>query len=71
MSDWSLKAYHDPKAEPVATMWLQSSGSFEEYVPKLAEKAGLGAQDISRPSINGKFFYENGEIHTKKHFYNR
>ena len=70
MGDYHLQAYLDPKAEPVADMWLQSSGSFDEWVPKLAEKAGLGKQ-IGTNFENSKLKYENGEIHSKKHHYNR
>lgn len=67
MSDWHLQAYLDPRASPVADMWLQSSSQIAEYVPKLAAQAGLG-QYSSRGSANGKFLFENGEIHAKKHY---
>lgn len=67
MSDWHLQAYHDPRAEPVADMWLQSSSQIPDYMHKLAEKAGLGVDIGFAP---GKFYFENGEIHAKKHFYN-
>ena len=70
MSDWHLQAFHDPRAEPVTDMWLQSSSQIPEYFPKLAEKAGLtGYQD--HKSSGGRFVYENGEIQAKKHYYNQ
>ena len=70
MSDWHLQAFHDPKAEPVADMWLQSSSQLDEYIPKLAEKAALGATSMRNP-YNGRFFFANGEIQAKKHYYNQ
>jgi hypothetical protein len=70
MSDWHLQAFHDPKAEPVADMWLQSSSQLDEYLPKLAEKAGLGKYNM-RGSANGRFFFDNGEIQAKKHYNNQ
>jgi hypothetical protein len=50
-------------------MWIMSSSQIPDYLPKLAEKAGLsGYQD--HKSSGGRFVYENGEIQAKKHFYN-
>ena len=71
MSDWHLQAYHDPRAEPVADMWLQSSSQIPEYLPQLVEKAGLGKEITGKPFTGGKFYFENGEIHAKKHYYNQ
>lgn len=70
MSDYHLQAYLDPAAEPVADMWLQSSSQIAEYLPKLAERAGLGTY-VDKKSSNGRFVYENGEIQAKKHYYNQ
>lgn len=70
MSDYHLQAYLDPAAEPVADMWLQSSSQIEEYLPKLAERAGLGEPITGKPFTGGKFYFENGEIQAKKHYYN-
>lgn len=66
MSDWHLQAYHDPKAKPVADMWLQSSSQIPDYMPKLAEQVGIGKETGFAP---GRFYFEHGEIRAKKHFY--
>lgn len=42
MGDYRLQAFHDIKADPVATTYVQTSRCIDEWAPKLAEEAGLG-----------------------------
>lgn len=58
-------AFHDTRAAPVEEISVSSSGAIEEFLPKLAEKAGLGAKLSLFPS-RGIHQYENGEIHVVK-----
>lgn len=62
---WDMIAFHDRRAAPVAESSVSSSSALEEFLPKLAEKAGLGAKLPVIPS-RGIHYYENGEIHVVK-----
>jgi hypothetical protein len=59
---WDMRAFHDPKAAPVAEISVSSSSALDEFLPKLAEIAGLGGY-LGKKSSGGRFKYENGEIH--------
>lgn len=64
MGDYRLQAFHDPKADPVATSYVQTRSCIDEWAPKLAEKAALG-QLIGRGYSNkadASLQYENGVI---------
>lgn len=61
MSHYEMHAYHDPKADRVDRMCVQTSSCIPEYLPKLAERAGLSGY-IDKKSSGGRFVYENGEI---------
>jgi hypothetical protein len=60
-----MHAYHDPKADRVDNMCVQTSSCVPEYLPKLAERACLGSY-IDQKSSGGRFVYENGEIRVKR-----
>lgn len=62
---YDMIAFHDPRAAPIAMISVSHSSSIEEYMPKLAEKAGLGAP-LPKQSSNGTFKYENGQIHVRR-----
>lgn len=65
MKHIDLKAFHDTRAAPVATMELSHESSIPEFLPKLAEEAGLG-KFLSNDPYSGVFTYENGIITAKK-----
>jgi hypothetical protein len=65
MKHIDLKAFHDTRASPVATMELSHESSIPEFLPKLAEEAGLGAFLENKP-YSGVFTYENGVITATK-----
>ncbi len=65
MAEYRLKAYHDPKCEPVvAEMILGYSASLPEFMPKLAEGAGLGI--YVKNEGGGTHTYENGVMTVEK-----
>lgn len=67
---WDLIAYRDRNADPVDIMTVSSSGWIQEYVPVLAERAGLGEPVTTGYTPTwGVNVYENGEIHVKKEKY--
>lgn len=59
-----MHAYHDPNAQRVDSMCVQTSSCIREYMPQLAERAGLGSP-LPR-DYSWKHYYENGEIHVKR-----
>lgn len=64
MAEYQLKAYHDMRAAPVAEMTLGYSASIPEFMPKLAEEAGLGT--YIKNDGNGWHTYEVGQMHIEK-----
>lgn len=64
MSHYEMHAYLDPKAERVASSCVQTSSCIPEYMPRLAERAGLGAYITHNGG--GRHIFENGEIHAKR-----
>jgi hypothetical protein len=64
MGDYRLQAFHDPKANPVATSYVQTRSCIDDWAPKLAEEAGLGRL-IGRgytQRATANLQYENGVI---------
>lgn len=66
---YDMIAFHDTRAAPVVEMSVSHRSSVEEYLPEVAEKAGLGAPLIGKPFTGGIHYYENGEIHVVKERY--
>lgn len=66
---YDLIAFHDTRAAHIAMITVSGSGAIAEYLPKLAEKAGLGAPITGKPFSSGVHHYENGEIHVEKERY--
>ncbi len=64
MSHYEMHAFHDPKAVRVDSMCVQTSSCVPEYMPKLAERAGLG-EHLNAP-VYGNNYFENGVIVVKR-----
>lgn len=64
MAEYQLKAYHDMRASPVAEMTLGYSASIPEFMPKLAEEAGLGT--YVKNDGDGWHTYTAGQMHVEK-----
>lgn len=68
MGDYRLQAFHDIKADPVATTYVQTRSCIDTYAPKLAEDTGLGEYTGSGYSnkADAVITYENGVIVVNK-----